>query len=652
MSKERMLADLKRSGIKPKDVSKLGLKLLTAAATKKITERFEVAAYQIPYFDIHGKQIDYWRIRYLEEIKGKFGATLRKPPRYSQPIDTVPHFYFPPIVEWTNIAKDTEESIVITEGEKKAIAGCLNGLPTVGIGGVWAWKSKKHNLPVVPDFKVLKWKGRTVYLCFDNDLHSNPDVIGALNALARELLRNGAKPILVFLPKGKKMGLDDYLLKASAAKFAKLKMEEFKESEELWALNEEVCIITAKAAVYQFAEQVLFGSKQQLVGIAYADRTYQVPKPNGEGFMTKVAIEEWLKWPRRRTHRNLTYRPGDGLTVGNDVNTWKGWGIEPKRGTVKPFLDLIKFIASGNGEFYEWFLKWLAFPLQNPGTKLFTSVLLFSPHQGVGKSFIGYIMGDIYGENFLAISQEELHGNFNNWAARRQFILGEEITGTDRRRDADRLKNILTREQVYVNAKYQTEYSLPDCSNFMFTSNHPDSFFLEEKDRRTAVHEIPDPPEADKFYNSVDVWRAAGGASALFAYLLDLDVAGFNPKQAAPMSVSKQDMVELSRSDLDAMAIELRDNPSAVLHMDGVTPKKELFTIKELLAFIDPDARKGTTMIALSKALRRAGFRQKMVKTSKGMHRLWPVRNGDKWGRSSHGRWADHYEKHTKLRKF
>ena len=652
MSKEKMLADLRRSGIGPSQVSKLGLKVLKKSETKKLTGRFEVAAYLIPYFDATGKKIDYYRIRYLEEIKGKFGAALKKPPRYSQPEDTVPHFYFPPIADWKKLAADSEEPIVITEGEKKAIAGCLKGLPTIGLGGVWAWKSKKHKLPTVPDFKLIKWKGRNVYLCFDNDLKDNPMVIGALNALAAELVKKGAKPILVYLPEGPKMGLDDYLLKKNMKDFLSLPMEEFSESQQLWALNDELCIISDKASVYSFDHQVLFGSKQQLVGIAYADRTYQVPKANGEGFTTKNAAEEWLKWGRRRTHNELTYAPGEDLIVGNKVNVWRGWGCEPKKGSVKPFLDLVKYIASGDVEFYDWFLKWLAFPLQNPGTKMFTSVLLYSPFQGVGKSFIGYIMGDIYGDNFIAISQEELHGNFNNWAARRQFVLGEEITGSDRRRDADRLKNILTREQVYVNAKYQTEYSLPDCSNFMFTSNHPDSFFLEESDRRVAVHEIPNPPQTDRFYTAIDVWRRNDGPSHLFAYLLDVDVGGFNPKSAAPVSDSKKAMVELSRSDLDSLAIELRDNPDSVLRMDNVVTRKELFTIAEILAFVDSDGRKGTTMIALSKALSRAGFRKKMVKTKSGMNRLWPIRNSADWEVRPHGEWADHYEKHTKMRKF
>jgi len=136
--------------------------------------------------------------------------------------------------------------------------------------------------------------------------------------------------------------------------------------------------------------------------------------------------------------------------------------------------------------------------------------LLQSRRQGVGKSFVGYIIGDIYGENFNVVGLEELHGAFNGWVVSKQFILGEEITGTYSRKEADRIKNMITREKVYVRLKYQPEYSMEDCANYLFTSNHVDALFLDEFDRRVVVHEIRAEAKPNAFYTRIDKWRSNG----------------------------------------------------------------------------------------------------------------------------------------------
>ena len=646
-----MLKDLKRSGLTDADAKKAGYRPLTGAETKELTG-IHCESYLIPYHDAKGKETEFWRVRYTDIPLGAFGIISKKPPRYSQLRDTLPRFYFPARVDWSNINADVDEPIAITEGEKKAEKACKAGIPCIAVGGVWAWRSKKKGVPAIKDFDSIKWKGRRVWLVFDNDLMTNPLVIGALAGLSNELHKRGAKVVIKYLPKGPgKIGLDDYLLRRNVKAFIKLREDEYKASEHLWQLNNRIAFIGKVNAYWDFRYRTMYATKAALIQ-QFDNLTYQEPKANGEGFTTKNAAEQWSKWENRREYEDIGYFPGDEPVVDKFINTWPGYDVEPKAGTVKPFLDLVGYLFHDEPGLQDWFIKWLAYPLQNPGAKVLTAVLLMSRRQGIGKSFVGYIMGDIYGENFSVIGQDELSSAYNDWVVSKQFILGEEITGNNSRREADRLKNMLTREVLNVSIKYQPGYKMSDCANYLFTSNHVDALFLDDYDRRSVVHEITADPKSDAFYARIESWRNNGGPAHLLDYLLRVDLDGFNPKAPAPSSNAKADMISLSKSDLDLSVQTLIENPDDLLRLGDTIVERDLFTTAELAAFLRfPDSR-NVSLIALSKALRRAEFRQRIIRTVDGTKRLWAMRDVRKWTRASDVDWTEHYDDHKTRVKF
>ena len=653
MSRADMIKDLKRSGLTDTDAKKAGYRPLTTDETKKLTGVY-AASYLIPYHDVKGKKTEFWRVRYTETPVGAFGTMTKKPPRYSQLLNTLPRFYFPARVDWEYTNADVGEPIAITEGEKKAEKACKAGIPTIAVGGVWAWRSKKKGIPAIKDFDAIEWKGRKVWLVFDNDLMVNPLVIGALAGLSNELHKRGAKVVIKYLPKGPgKIGLDDYLLRRDVTAFLKLREEEYAASAHLWQLNDRLAFIGKVNATYDFEFRTMYSNKQSLL-YQFSEFTYQEPKANGEGFKTVSAVDAWMQWPNRRRYDDIGYFPGGESVVENKINTWPDWGVRPVSGDVKPFLELIDYLFEGEDSLKAWFLKWLAYPLQNPGEKCLTGLLLHSNAQGVGKSFVGYIMGDIYGDNFNVVSQEELQSTFNDWVVSKQFILGEEITGNNSRREADRLKNMLTREKLNVSIKYQPGYVLDDCANYLFTSNHVDALHLETADRRIVVHEIKAEPKGRPFYKRIDRWRRQGGPSALFHYLLnDIDVSDFDPKDPAPSGTAKSAMISVSMSALDLFAQDLCDNPNDVLH-DSMEPvEDELLTLTRIKTYASRATREGPhSSTAVSKSLRRAGFRMYVVFTCDGTKRLWAVRNREAWAKRTAKEMANYYEKITKNAKF
>lgn len=628
MSRQAMLDDLKRSGLTRDDAKHLGLKVLSSKQAHELVN-IRAQAYQIPYYTISGKQNGFWRVRFLEEVVKK-----NKVVRYSQPANAAPQLYHPPLIPWTEIKAATHLPIWFTEGEKKAAKACKTGLPCIGLGGVWNWRSKREQLSLIPAFHQFNWEGREVTLCFDSDLATNPNVNAAMHALARELFKLGAEVRFKRLPETgmEKVGLDDYLLEHELPALLELPDEPFLEGMELLNLNNELAVLYDSASVFHIPTRQLYSSHYTLTKILYANKT--IPKVLESGKIKEVNIvDEWLKSKWRREHAGVTYKPGchQETTDDNYYNLWEGWGLQPKQGSVKPFLELIDHLTADSPKsIKKWLLQWLAYPLQKPGTKLYTSVLLLSQKQGTGKTLLGYTMGRIYGRNFQEVNKEDLHKAFNQWAERKQFILGDEITGSDKRQEADKLKSLITREQISINAKYQKEYNIPDCINYLLSSNHADALFLEDHDRRFCVIECYQAPKQLDWYLSYDQWYRDEGCNYVFEYLLNLDLSGFNPQGVAPETDAKLDMIDINKLDVDHWAkLVLNDPGQALLGSD--TELWDTMEMRELVRRFLDERGYMVSIRQITTALKKVGIMGKSVRLDSKLKKLYPLRNQTKW---------------------
>ena len=642
------IEDLAKSGLTEKDAKKLSITFLSRDETEKLTDgKYRVAGAKLPYFNAAGTVQTFFRLKFLE-VPRLFGKQA-KAPRYWQAPGSPPRVYLPPLVDWAAVVKDTKRPIWLTEGEKKAAAACKAGIPCIGLGGVWSWKSTKQVQPLLPDLEAVQWDGRPVTLCFDADADPKPEVQAALEALALTLEQRGATVDMLPLPllEGtRKTGLDDYLVACGKDALLKLEVGPIATTAKLLRLNEELAIIESMGVVAHLPSGKLYANTMPLSTIIYADR--RVTKIDSQGrVMETSAINEWLKWPKRRRHTTIVYEPGRPGVENNALNLWHGSGVIPKKGNVAPFLKLVNHhFQNESDELKNWLLSWLAYPLQYPGTKMYAAVVLFSPDTGTGKTLLGQTMGMLYGHNFGVVTEAQLHSGFNDWLCHKEFILGEEVTGSDRRAEADRLKHLVTGETVDINQKYQVPYKVRNCANFLFTTNHPDAFLLDDHDRRYFVHRVPAGLPEQWFFNTYDPWyRSAEGQAALLYHLLSLDLTGFEPKKRPPITKAHQEMVSLSGGEGDYLARWLKEAPDAVLRMGDTPLERDLYTLTELLAVFDPDNKQRLTRSTMSRALKRAGFLQlEPTKTSTGTHRLWAARNPDKWAKASHAQRVAGYE--------
>jgi len=604
----------------------------------------------IPYYDIKGSRTGFYRYRYLRQPKTsgfKSLAMSKKPLRYSQPKNTVNELYLPPVIDWEAVAADTLIPLIITEGEFKAWCGCLHTeYPCIGLGGVWCWKSKKKGIQILDGFNEFKWDQRQVYVVYDSDSVTNPMVMQAENSLAKALTSLGAEPHVVRIPmlEDKKMGLDDYIMAKGVTALDLLleSAEVWSTAKELHRLNEEVVYVRDPGLILRL-DNMQRMSPRSFMDHAFSTRTYVEEVCTGKTTKSvkKSAPKEWITWPNRAEVPRITYAPGeDKITSKREFNFWPGWGVEPEEGDVTPWKELIHFLFGGNKEAISWFERWVAYPLQNPGSKMYSTAVLWGIRHGTGKSLVGYTIGKIYGRNFTEISDEHLRAVHNEWAENKQFVMGDEITGGDKRGTSDRMKSIITRQLLRLNPKYIPSYTVPDMLNYYFTSNHPDSFFLEDDDRRHFIWEVKGTPLGDDFYKKFEKWGGSAlevgkGISHLFHYLLTLDLGDFSPTARAMMTDAKANMISAGKSDLGTWVSQLLESPDSVLCIDSTVIPYDVWRAEDLLTVYDSQGRTRVTANGLSRELARQGAYQIAngmgIRTCHGQVRLWAIRNREKY---------------------
>ena len=564
--------------------------------------------------------------------------------KYHQNPNTGVEAYFPPIVDWASVNDNPDIPVIITEGEAKAAKGCKEGFHVIGLGGVNSYGAVNDGYLICRTLREFNFKGRRVTIIYDSDVAAKEEVVRALNDLAAKLTTHcSALPYVCFLPQvGEgKTGLDDFLIAKGADALRELlaTASPLGSIESLVGLNKQYAIIKDTASIWSFEGEKLM-SRNNFVTVIESTKTAvrYVVGPGGKVQHEVVsAAEEWLKWPMRTELGRIVYEPGKDRIIEGNLNVWPGWGCEAKAGDHTLFLRLLDYMFGDYVEDKRWFLQWLAYPLQHPGTKMFTAAVLYSVEHGTGKSFLGQIIGKIYGRNFAEIRSTDLHKNFNEWAENKQFILGDEITSSDKRKESDELKRLITESELRVNKKYVEEYVIRDCINYLFTTNHPDAFFLEDKDRRFFIHEITQPPMPNSFYAELHEATHNGElSSAVHHYLLhEVDTSDFNPRAKARDTLSKSMMFEQSLGDLASWVRALLRDPDSKLRNH---PGRDLFTVKELLMLYDPSGMTRATCNGMSREIARTGLRALLrgarVETPTGTDRIYAVRNNHRWERA------------------
>ena len=228
-------------------------------------------------------------------------------------------------------------------------------------------------------------------------------------------------------------------------------------------------------------------------------------------------------------------------------NLWGGWPTEPRAGVCDKLLELGEYLCSQDPrgpEMWKWLQCWLAYPIQHPGAKMKTAVIMHGP-QGTGKNlFFGAVLR-IYGEYGAIVDQDALEDKHNDFMSRKLILVGDEVvTRGELYHAKNKLKVLIDGEWIRINPKHLASYRERNHCQIVLLSNEVQPSALERDDRRHGV--IWTPPKMDGgFYNAVLREIEAGGVAALHQHLLELPLGDFSPGTLPPMTDAKRDLIEL-----------------------------------------------------------------------------------------------------------
>ena len=97
------------------------------------------------------------------------------------------------------------------------------------------------------------------------------------------------------------------------------------------------------------------------------------------------AYQLWLNSPERRVVDvdHIVFDPTMTKDPAIYINTFEGLPLEPVRddAACENLRWLISFLCNNDAEALDWLVKWLAYPLQHPGAKMRTSVIMHGDEQ-------------------------------------------------------------------------------------------------------------------------------------------------------------------------------------------------------------------------------------------------------------------------------
>lgn len=207
---------MEKSGIDEKDFpiiplkTEKELKTIIGFSKFKNTLILDIGGYFIPY----PLQEGYFRLKLRYPIEGVKYLSPKGSPNYpyiTKKVNEMAKEYNPDI------------SIIFTEGEKKTAKAIKEGFMTIGLPGVWNFKSSDNDF--LPQLENLNLKYRKCFIAFDSDIVNKHGVKQAELRLAVNLINRGAIPLSIRFPAKEnrdKNGMDDFLVAYGKEEFQSL----------------------------------------------------------------------------------------------------------------------------------------------------------------------------------------------------------------------------------------------------------------------------------------------------------------------------------------------------------------------------------------------------------------------------------------------
>lgn len=344
---------------------------------------------------------------------------------------------------------------------------------------------------------------------------------------------------------------------------------------------------------------------------------------NSQGF--------WPGQPRIFTEHNKSY-----VNLYTDPPPM----IIPTAQEMAMFADLWDYLFPRDEDkpFGEYLLKFYAHVVQRPAIKITSAPLMISKEFGTGKTTAMFdipkaLVGD---SNAQMVSNKVLRGTFSDFIEGHHFLHFDEvhINGKwDSDDTANSLKNLVTGTKVEVHPKGLKPYNIPNRIFITATSNYEDAMTLPSNDeRRWGIYYLNPirpmtPAQRKAYFQAFHTFLEGPRGAGVLRYIFNaVPLAGWNPKDAPPITDSKLAMVEKSQvSEVQILA-------DAHKHKDGPFAKA-IFTIDEVVQFLQSETGRTYAGMAVRGYINRSfptATVVREIRRGKGKMRVWAIADQDK----------------------
>jgi hypothetical protein len=309
------------------------------------------------------------------------------------------------------------------------------------------------------------------------------------------------------------------------------------------------------------------------------------PVLDDNGEQQFIAASAWLD--QNRPVEQMTWCPGLPMLIEDRLVAEGGWIERPgctilnlyRPPTLKlgnaalatPWIEHVERIYPNEADHI---VKWLAHRAQRPQEKI-NHALVLGGAQGIGKdTLLEPVKRTVGPWNTFEISPQHLLGRFNGFAKSVILRMNEarDLGEMNRYQLYDHLKSYTAAppDVLRVDEKNLREHSVFNCCGVIITTNYKaDGIYLPADDRRhfVAWSDLTKDDFDEAYWNGLWQWYDQGGDRHVAAYLVSVDISGFNSKAPPPKTPAFWDIVTASRSSEDselADALDLLGNPDAV----------------------------------------------------------------------------------------
>ncbi|MFZ2082332.1 MAG: primase-helicase family protein, partial [Xanthobacteraceae bacterium] len=245
----------------------------------------------------------------------------------------------------------------------------------------------------------------------------------------------------------------------------------------------------------------------------------------------------WWRHPKRRQYDGAVFRPlapsivrtSDGQLL---LNTYLGWGVEPKQGDWSLIRQHIKAVlANGDPKTDDYIIRWTAWGFQYPDILPLVALVLIGL-KGRGKGTFARVLEIIYGDHSLQISsQRHIVGNFNAHLENLILMISDEAYWAGHKADAGTLQRMITEPTLAIEAKGYDVRNVRNYIHLLMLAEPGWSVPAGQDERRYAVYEVSKEARDEAYFKTLYREIAGGGPAAMLYDLQRMDLGDWHPRQ-------------------------------------------------------------------------------------------------------------------------